>query len=560
MSTERKRDLYLSRWGALKTERSSWFSHWHEISDYLAPRSGRFFLTDRNRGEKRHNNILDSTGTRAARVLAAGLMAGMTSPARPWFRLATPDRDLMEFGPVKVWLAQVADGMRNVFAHSNTYRALHASYTSVAQFGTLASIAQEDFEDVIRHFPLEIGEYAVATDDRGVVNTLYREFELTVAQIVAKFGLENCSESVRNRFRNGHHHDSYVPVLHVVEPRADRDLRKRDPRNMPWASCYIEIGRSDPRGESFLRESGYKRFPALVARWEVKGTDPYGNSCPGMEALGDVKQLQHEQLRKAQGIDFQTLPPMQAPPELKDQTELFPGGVTYTNAVGPNAGLRRVFDVDVNLNYLLADIQDVRGRIKQAFYEDLFLMLANDQRSGVTAREIAERHEEKLLMLGPVLENLHDELLQPLIDVTFDRMLEAGLVPPPPQELQGIELSVQFVSTLAQAQRAVGLQSVDRLIGTIGSIAQFKPSVLDKLDEDQIVDAYADMLGVDPNLIVADDRVAVIRQERQKQAAAQASAEQMPAAAQTAKTLSETDTAGRNALTDVMGLFSGYAG
>lgn len=52
------------RWEALKKERSSWMSHWSEISDYLLPRSGRFFVEDRNKGNKRHKNIYDNTGTR----------------------------------------------------------------------------------------------------------------------------------------------------------------------------------------------------------------------------------------------------------------------------------------------------------------------------------------------------------------------------------------------------------------------------------------------------------------------------------------------------------------
>jgi len=90
----------------------------------------------------------------------------------------------------------------------------------------------------------------------------------------------------------------------------------------------------------------------------------------------------------------------------------------------------------------------------------------------------------------------------------------------PPKELQGQALEVEFISTLAQAQRAVGVQSIDRLIGTMGSVANIKPEVLDKLDADQLVDAYADMLGVDPSLIVADKQVAMIRQDRAKAAQA----------------------------------------
>ena len=235
------------------------------------------------------------------------------------------------------------------------------------------------------------------------------------------------------------------------------------------------------------------------------------------------------------------------------------------DATGPGGGIRSAFDVNLRLDFLLTDIQDVRQRIKGAFFEDFFLMLASDDRSNVTAREVAERHEEKLIMLGPVLERMHNELLSPKIDVTFDMIMAAGILPPPPKELQGTDLKVEFVSMLAQAQRAVGLGSVDRLLSTLGSIEQLQaaggrtPDALDKLNVDQTIDAYSDMLGIDPDLIVADDKVALIRQQRAQAQQAQQSAATAPAMAETAKTMSETNTRDPSALTDAMRMFSGYS-
>lgn len=322
---------------------------------------------------------------------------------------------------------------------------------------------------------------------------------------------------------------------------------------MPWGSYYFEIGGDH---DKFLRESGYKQFPAIVPRWALAGGDIYGNS-PGMEALGDIKQLQHEQLRKAQGIDYQTKPPLQVPTSMKNRDiEMLPGGITYVD--GTSQSIKTAFDVQLNLQYLLADIQDCRERVRGSFYADLFLMLANATDTRMTATEVAERHEEKLLMLGPVLERLHNELLNPLIDITFTHMVEAGLIPPAPPELQGMELSVEFVSMLAQAQRAIGTNSVDRFVGNLGAVAQFKPDVLDKFDADQWADSYSDMLGIDPKLIVAGEQVAVIRQARNQAQAAQAQAAAMQQQADTAKSLSQADTSGQNGLTDIMNMFSGY--
>jgi hypothetical protein len=538
------RDQLATRWSQLKTERATWWSHWKELSTFLQPYMGRFFVQDRNKGQRRANSIYDNTGLRCVQILGAGMMGGMTSPARPWFRLTTPDKDLAKQAPVKQWLSDTTQLMLDIFAKSNTYRALHSGYKELGVFGTQAKVVLADFKTVIHHQQLTCGEYAVATNYRGEVDTLYREFEKTVYELVAEFGYENCSQLVKNLYTRGSL-DTWVPMLHAIEPRTARDPSKRDAKNMPWRSVYWE--QAADKGQ-YLRDSGFKRFPALVSRWDVSGGDIYGNS-PGMESLGDVKQLQHQQLRKGQAIDFLTKPPLQAPTSIKNrELQMLPGGVTYVDTVGAQNAIQTMFDVRLDLNHLLADIQDVRERVRSAFYADLFLMLDNDTNPRMTATEVAERHEEKLMMLGPTVERLHNEELMPLIEVTFAHMLEAGIVPPPPPEMHGQQLNVDFVSMLAQAQRAVATNSVDRFVGNLGAIAQMKPDVLDKFDEDEWAEQYADMLGIDPSLIVANDKVALIRKARAQAQQQAAQAQAANQAADTAQKLANSGTSSDNAL------------
>ena len=546
-----KRADLLTRWGHLRTERATWWSHWQEVTTYLLPRNGRYFEQDRNKGTRRHNSIYDNTGTRALRTLGAGMMAGATSPARPWFRLGTADPELNNYAPVKLWLNDVTQRMQLVFQKSNTYRTLHGIYEELGAFGTAGSIILPDPRTAIHHYPVTVGEYAVAQDYQGRINTLYREFQKTVGEIVKEFGYKKCSTSVKNLFDRGSL-DTWITIIHAIEPREDRErnFKKKDNMNMAYKSCYFELGGD---GEQLLREGGFKTFPAVIPRWGISGGDVYGNS-PGMEALGDIKQLQHEQLRKAQGIDYQTKPPLQVPAYMKNRdVDSLPGGVTFVD--GQQGKIETAFNVNLNLQHLLMDIQDVRQRINGSFYADLFLMLANATDTRMTATEVAERHEEKLLMLGPVLERLHNELLDPLIDNTFNRMIEADLVPPAPEEMQGMELSVEFVSMLAQAQRAIGTNSVDRYVNNMGMIAQMKPDVLDKFDSDAWADGYADMLGVDPKLVVAGEKVAKIRQQR---AQAQQQMAQQEQANQAAENMAKVGRNDAQNMRDIMNQFSGY--
>jgi len=534
----------------IKDERSTFFGHWEELSDYIMPRRGRFLTSKSNDGSKKNNKIIDSTGSMAVRTLSAGMMSGITSPARPWFRLATPESALMEQSDVKQWLFSVEKTMRDIFSRSNLYNSLQTVYEELAVFGTGALLISEDFDDVIRCYPFTVGEYGIAQSHRLQVDTFYREFNMTVAQVVEQFGLDKCSDAVQTMFKNGQL-DKWVEILHVIEPNSVREYSKKDNLNMPFHSCYVEKA---SKNERKLLESGYEEFPVLAPRWHVTGVDIYGRS-PGMDVLGDVKALQIEQKRKAQGIDKMVNPPLQAPSSLRGQSaSVLPGGVTYVDTMqGNQGGFRPTYEVNPRLAELQQDIQETQYRIQQGFYSDLFQMMMNSDRRQITAREIDERHEEKLLMLGPVLERLHTELLNPLIDRTFNIMARNELLPPAPEELAGVTLKVEYISVMAQAQKAIGTGAIERLAGFIGNMAAAKPEVLDKFDADQSVDEYAEMLGVPPKIVVPDDVVQQIREQREQMQQQQMAMEQAQMGAQAAKVMSDADTEGNNVLTDIIG-------
>lgn len=558
-----------ARKAALWAERQSFEPVWKDLSKHYLPRTGRFLSTERNKStSSTFNKILDNTPTIAARTLAAGMMSGMSSPARPWFRLATPDAELMKQKPVQLWLDNVQNLMRAVFQRSNMYRVLHQIYLELGVYGTAAAIILPDFDNIIHAHSLTIGEYAIACDSKGRANTLYREFDMTVHALVTEFGYDNCSVNVQQLY-DGRKYDQWVTVLHAIEPRDVRGNTLMASKK-PWASVYME---SNSREEKFLREGGFDYFPAICPRWDVSGGDIYGTS-PGMEALGDNKQLQFNQKKKAKVIDYQADPPVQIPVQLRDSPyglDLTPGGENYYDQSTPGGGIRTAYEVNTRIDGVLNDIMDIRERINGAFYANLFLMLANDTRSNITATEVSERHEEKMLMLGPVLERLHNEIHEQLIDIVFAQIMAAKvngkpLVPPPPEEMRGMELKVDFISVLAQAQKAVGVGALQGAMQTFGMIGQFDPSAIqNKVDFEQIVDVYADLAGLNPTIIRDDNEV-----QKMKEAAAAAQQQAMamqrmqamaPAANQTAdaiKKFADIPEDQRQQMTAAMQGLSGY--
>ncbi len=186
----------------------------------------------------------------------------------------------------------------------------------------------------------------------------------------------------------------------------------------------------------------------------------------------------------------------------------------------------------------------MQGRIKQAFYADLFLMMAESDRREITAREIDERHEEKMLMLGPVLERLHNELLDPLVKRVFNIMARHGLIPAPPRGVRPGQLTIEFISMLAQAQKAVATGAIERFWQFGMQIAAAKPEAMDRLDPDGTMDAYAEMTGV-PSSVTVDlptaRKLRAARAQAQQQQAALANAQRL---ASTAKDASQIDVGG----------------
>lgn len=540
--------------------RSPWHDQWEQLAENIAPTRLRLNL-NQNEGKKLRSKIVDSTGSFALRTLASGMHSGITSPARPWFRLTTFDPDLKDYGPVREYLDAVETRMREIFAGSNIYNAFHYGYGDLGLFGQSCGLLVDDDKTAIRMIQLQHGSFWLARDDKGVATTLCREFSWSVERIVGRFGYDKCSLPIQQAYDRGDY-DQRFTVNHIVEPRRERDPNRIDKANKPWASIYWEEGNRAGVGDAGLLEvSGFDENPIIAPPWELVAEDHYANS-PGMEALPDVRMLQVEQTDKAQAIQKMHKPPMKGPLSMKNNpASLLPGSITYVDdATG--SGYTPAMNVNLSIADLGRDITSVQQRIERAFYADLFLMLS--QMEGVQPRnsfEIAERKEEKMLALGPVLENVQGAQLQPAIARTYAIMDRRGELPELPPELDGGQLKVEYISILAQAQKAVATGGIERLFSFVGNLAAVNPNVLDKIDMDEGIDLYSDMLGSPAGVIVSDDKVAEVRGARAEAQAKAAQAEQMattmPAVqqgAQAAELLSRTDAGNPNSLLAKLGI------
>lgn len=534
---------------ALESQRDRYKSLWTQIAKNFVPYRGRFVL-DETQGTDKYADLLNNKPPLSMRVLTAGLMSGMTSPARPWFRLSTGDVALDEQDHVKQWLYDCREIMLNLFSKTNLYNSLQTFYNEISTFSTAAIGMYEDDEAFVRFEALTAGQYAVGMNNKNVIDSIVIRRKRTISTIVKEFGLENVPSSVRNLWNRGELNEK-IEIVHLVEPNDNRGGTVFA-FDLPFRSVtWIEGVGSN---EAILRQSGFNEFPFAVARWDVVTGDVYGTDSPALMALGDAKGLQLIERDLLQVADRMADPALLADKDLRrslGNRAPVPGSMHYVD--DPNKDIRALGQEGrTTLSEMISLSQRQEARIDAAFYVDMFLMLASSDRREMTAREVSERHEEKLLQLGPVLERLQDELLNPLVARIFSILQRSRILPDPPEELDAVELSVVYISLLAQAQRLVSQQNVDRLMDTAGALMNFDSNIAQKLNVERILDTYADVLGVNPDLLKTQDQYAQLlaaAQQQQQQQEAMAAAGQM---ADMAKTASQTQMEKPSGLSEIM--------
>lgn len=410
-------------------------------------------------------------------------------------------------------------------------------YAELGTFGTAFAFELADPRWGFRFVPLCAGEYALDCNARRRVDTVFRRASMSLRQIAEAFGTASLPDSLREA--GGRNPEERHTVIQAVFPRSGRAPGHMDALRMPVASVHWLEGRDG--GEHPLRESGFTAFPGFGPRWETAGGDVYGRS-PAMDALPDCRMLQQMGITTLKAIHKAVDPPMSVSAGLKAVgLDLTPGGINYVDSLpgqSPQAATP-LLQVRPDLATARKAMEAVQNQIRAGLYNDLFKLIL-EGRAQVTASEIAAREEEKLVLIGPVLERLHDELFIPLIDRTFELMRGLDMLPPCPPELAGRRLKVEFVSLLAQAQKLVGVSAADQYLALTLRASTAWPEALDSLNVDNLLDNYAESLGLPVSLTRPPEERQRLRDARARAAQGETLGKQLGEAADLLKTLAQS--------------------
>jgi hypothetical protein len=524
-------DEHIGRLSVLKDRRSLFDTLQEDVAKHVIP-FRQDWTPDVQQGQKHGTHIWDGTPQGAVNIFTNGMYGNVVSPALPWFMIQSSDDLLNDIASVKAWAQEATKAVSRALYRSNFYREMLPFIADWGTIGTATLYSElDEATQRIAFNAIHPKQIYIATDRFGFVDTVFREYKISLRNAVDQFGLESLSETHKNMYEDDKFKE--IKILHAVYPRVDYDHTRKDVQNKPFASVWIDI-----ENNRVFRISGFDEFPYAVGRYAVNTGEDYGRS-PAMESLPDIKGLHKIGKDLLQASDMHVNPMYNVPVDQKGQVRIGSKKINYFT--DPQ---RVVHRAGVEGNYFVGVDREQRKQenVREAFHVNFFLMLQNAER-GMTATEILERQSEKAIVLAPAVGRLTFEVLDKIISRTFNIEFEAGRIPPPPTAIteNQNEVEVTYLGPLAQVQaRLFENRGLINGLEVIAPLIKIWPEIRDNYNPDEIADVVSDSYNMPQKVRRSVEEILTLR--RSQAQAAQAAQEQA-AAESTARALKDAGAA-----------------
>lgn len=515
-------ETIINRYQRLKSQRDGyWLNVWREVRKYVYPTYSDY-LTE---GGARGSTIFDTTAIEARKRLAAGMYNWMAPPDKRWFELVPENDELAKDDEVKDFFSEVTKIISFAMANSNWATVLIQVLNNLA-CGLDGIVYCEDGGALplnFRSFPVETVCYS--EDNKGKVDTVFREFKMSARQIVQEFDGEALPDKIREFAADPKRMDQTFTIVHAVFPRTDRQKDMLDNKNMPYADVYIEL-----ESKRIIYESGFEEYPFAVCRFEKSDNETYGRG-PGLDMLPDIKMLNRMRQTYIVASEHQADPSYLVPDgSLVDKEFNKDPGALITYKPDINGSKPEMLVNNANLVKLYQDIEAEREKIKMGFYWDIFDPLG-DLKS-ITATEAEIRNEGKMIPFAPIAGNLHSELFRVIIHRVFGICSRRGMLPEPPAKLvENPDYKIEFVSKIALSIKKIESLGWLQTEASLANMLAIKPDVADNFELDEVARDMAMNNGANPKWIKPVKEVEEVRAARAQQQQQMQSAETMLAGA-----------------------------
>ena len=478
-----------------------------ELSDYFLPRSTQFLVRNIRKPIAKSKKIIDSTPLIALRNFSSGMMSGATSPTTRWFKTTFDDNDEKNNFYLKKWCHKQEELTRKILYSSNFYQCLPEIYKQLGVFGFSALGLESDYENVVNFRILPIGSYYYAKNSQGIVDTFCRVYSETAKNIYENYG-QNCPDVIKEAVKNNPY--KLFEVMHYVEKNKYYKEKRLSSQFAKYVSVVILSGKNE-----FLSIKGFDKFPYVVFESGFTSDFDYPQDSPGICALADVKQLMTMVKEYAKAVKKIVCPAYKGPASLKNKKLAdVPGAYIEEDENG--RGISPVYEVNPRILELKEEKDELKQTIKEHFYNDLFAMILSTAERGRTATEVNELKEEKMVLLSPLLEQIHNSLKQILFWI-YDEEIKTGILEPLNNKYSNSKFQIEFVSTLAQAQKVANISSMERFTTFVSNIANsIDPILKQKLNAEKIIEDYATYANISPSQLVSKTEMDKIRKENLK--------------------------------------------
>ena len=440
------------------------------------------------------------------------MVNNLTPSKLDWFSLAVKDETRDEY----IWLKKQSEAIYDIFRGTDLFSNLYNAFLEASIVGTAVIGMQYDSIRKIDFVPLTIGQYWIEEGNNGFVDTCYRRFCMSAKNIVKEFGIDNIPRSVKLALERNEE-DELFNVIHAVEPNDNYLPQWENYLNKPFNSVYFVENTGDD--EQPLQVAGLSYFPYMVARWDKNITSAYGTGI-GESILGDVKSLQKYESDLAKASSKTINPAMLASTQLKNVTkDVSAGSITYAD---DPTGFKPLYQINYGTNEARQNINSILERIYKLAYNDLFYMLSQKDKT-MSATEASGIMQEKLNLLGSVVDRLQPEFLKPLIENCIKILQDHDeLVEDVPETLVDKDLEITYQSALANAQQVTNLGNLETVVGFVSTMATYDPNVVLKVKSLDAIEEYAKKMNVDLSLFRTNEEVEeIVAQQKQAEAEAQ---------------------------------------
>lgn len=514
----RKRDESIAKelmmkFDMMRGQRGVLDTHLQQIAQVILP-NARGFNNTETAGSKLMDRVYDNTPIWANEQLAGALSSQLVNPFQRWFQFKMNRKELNDSRDVQKWLDEAENVVYDVFSNpvANFNSQAHSLFLELTAFGTAGMFIEPTpgIAPGIKYTALPLRKTYYAEGASGLIDTAFVEIDMSVKQAAQFYGEENISEDLTKKLAKNPF--EVIQIIMAIFPRMDRDITRFDNGNKAWASFHIEKG-----AKHIVKESGFDFFPILVPRWTKRSGETYGRSA-GMTALPDANML-NEQMRMHLRMTQKLVdPPLLMPDDgymLPIRTA--PSSINFFRTGLSKEDHLKPLRTEGNWPVSSEEMEQTRGRIMRAFHLDI-LRLQKDNVE-MTRTEALIRKDEDQQQMAPIVGRLETEFLNQLLDITVQVKMADGTIPQPPQDIQeGDELGIEYVSTMARAQRADEANSVLRSIDTLAPLLEAQPELMDNFNGDEIVRATGRWFGTPQKFYNSPEEVEGIRTDRSRAA------------------------------------------